>query len=179
MKTSQIILALFIALLTQTTFIGVVTQRMPVDLVLIVVVFAALTNGPSVGLWTGTFSGMLQDILSGGVIGVSGLAKTITGVLVGFIGSQFILGTIGLRLIILVLASIVHALCYLGVYALIEPGMPIVTARMVGLQAILNAVVGVAALAAIRVGPGARERFRRKRRSLSRRWIMSGWTKDV
>ena len=77
MKTSQIAFALFVALLVQTTLVGVVAQQTPVDLVLIVVVFAALAGGPVVGLWTGTFGGLVQDILSGGVIGASGLAKTI------------------------------------------------------------------------------------------------------
>ena len=174
MKTSQIILTMFVALLVQTTLIGMVAQWAPVDLVLIVVVFAALTNGPAVGLWTGTFGGLAQDTLSGSVIGVGGLAKTIVGVLVGFAGSQFIVGTFWHRLAILVAASVIHTLCYVGVYALIDPGAPVASAGVVGLQAVLNAVVGVVALAAVRVAPGVRERFRHGRHSVSRRhWMMS------
>ncbi len=174
MKAGQIALALFVALLAQTTLVGEVAQYAPVDLVLIVVVFAALTSGPMVGLWTGTLGGLVQDILSGGVIGVSGLAKTIAGVLVGFAASQFIVGTFWHRLAILVAASVIHTLCYVGVYALIEPGAPVATAGMVGLQAVLNAIVGVVALAAVRVAPGVRERFRHGRGSMSRRhWRMS------
>ena len=174
MKTSQIAFALFVALLVQTTLVGVVAQQTPVDLVLIVVVFAALAGGPVVGLWTGTFGGLVQDILSGGVIGASGLAKTIAGVLVGIAASQFILGAFWNRLAILVAASLIHTLSYVCIYALIDSGSPVATAGMVGLQALLNAVIGVAALALVRVVPGIRARFSHSRDTVSRRhWMMS------
>ena len=50
-----------------------------VDLVLVVVVYAASESGPMTGLLTGTFAGLVQDALSSGVIGIGGLAKTIVG----------------------------------------------------------------------------------------------------
>ena len=51
-----------------------------VDFPLVVVVFAALSGGPVVGLWTGVAAGLAQDLLSGGIVGVSGLAKSLVGV---------------------------------------------------------------------------------------------------
>jgi hypothetical protein len=61
-----------------------------VDLVLVVVVYVALTSGPATGLLSGTFAGLAQDALSSSVIGIGGLAKTLVGFLAGIIGTQFI-----------------------------------------------------------------------------------------
>ena len=103
MKTTHILVWLALALLVQTTLVPLVAGGgAPVDLVLVVVVFAALNRGPVAGLWTGTLAGLLQDTLSGGIIGVSGLTKTIIGVLVGVTGSRFILGTVWHRLAVLI-----------------------------------------------------------------------------
>lgn len=175
MKTAHIGIALAVALLVQTTLVSaLVGGGAPVDLVFVVVVFAALSRGPVVGLWTGTFAGLLQDALSGGVIGVSGLAKTIVGVLVGVAGSQFIVGTMWHRLVILLAASVINAFCYIGIYALISPGNPVATFGMVGVQALVNAVIGVLAETVVRAAPGSLERVRRGRRSFTRRhWMMS------
>ena len=110
MKASHIWIAVVVALLAQTTIVSALAgDGAPVDLVLVVVVFAALSRGPVIGLWTGTFAGLIQDALSGGIIGVSGLTKTVVGVLVGIAGAQFIVGTIWHRLVILLAASVVHA----------------------------------------------------------------------
>ena len=175
MKTSHIWIALLVALLAQTTIVSVLAGGgAPVDLVLIVVVFAALSRGPVIGLWTGTFAGLLQDALSGGIIGVNGLTKTVVGVLVGVAGAQFIVGTIWHRLVILLTASVVHAFCYIGIYALISPGNPVATLGMVGVQALVNALVGILAEAGVRATPGSLERVRQGRRSPTRRrWTMS------
>lgn len=169
MKTIQIVVLLAVALLVQTTGGGA-----PIDLVLIVVVLAALQRGPIVGLWTGTFAGLLQDGLSGGIIGVSGLTKTITGFIAGVVGSRFILGTIWHRLAVLMAASFMHAFCYLGVYTLIGSEGPAVPISVVAVQATVNGVVGVVAPLVIGAAPGMTDRFRRGRNPLSRRrWIMS------
>lgn len=175
MKTSHIWVALLVALLAQTTIVSVLAGGgAPVDLVLIVVVFAALTRGPVIGLWTGTFAGLLQDALSGGIIGVSGLTKTVVGVLVGVAGSQFIVGTIWHRLVILLTASVVHSFCYIGIYALISPGNPLETLGTVGVQASVNALVGILAEAGVRATPVSLERVRQGRRPSTRRhWKMS------
>ena len=176
MKTTHILIALGLALLAQTTIVPAIAGGgAPVDLVLVVVVFAALSRGPTAGLWTGTLAGLLQDALSGGIVGVSGLAKTLVGVLAGVGGSHLILGTMWHRMAIIIAASFLHSFCYIGVYALISSGSPPVsTMRMVAIQAVVNAIVGVSALAVVRVSPGIFERLRQGRNPLGRRrWIMS------
>ena len=175
MKALHIAVTLAVALLAQTALVPAIAGGgAPVDLVLIVVVFAALPRGPVVGLWTGTLAGLLQDALSGGIIGVSGLSKTAVGVLAGIAGSRFLLGTLWHRLVILVAASFVHAFCYIGVYALIGPSGPVATIEMIAIQAAVNAVVGVLSLVGVRAAPSMLERLRHGRNPMGRRrWIMS------
>lgn len=175
MKTTQIAVALALALLVQTTLApSIAGANPPVDFVLIVVIFAALTRGPVAGLWTGSVAGLLQDGLSGGIIGVSGLTKTIAGVVVGVAASQFLIGTIGHRLAIVLMASMVHGLCYVGVYAVISPGVPVATLDVIAAQAVVNGVVGVLAELGVRLAPAQLERFRIGRRSLTKRhWSVS------
>lgn len=174
MSTARIALALIAALVVQTGFVRVVAgDQAPVDLVLIVVVFAALSRGPIVGLWTGTFAGLLQDALSGGIIGVSGLAKSLTGVLVGIAASQFIIATAWHRLAVLMAATIVSTSCFLGVYLLLGTASSLATVGYVLVQALTNGVVGITLAALIRAAPGAMRRLRQGRSPLGRRhWIM-------
>ena len=175
MKTTYILVWLALALLVQTTLVPLVAGGgAPVDLVLIVVVFAAMNRGPVAGLWTGTVAGLLQDALSGGIIGVSGLTKTIIGVVVGVAGSRFILGTVWHRLAVLVGASFVHAFCYLGIYTLIGPDGPAGPFGIVAVQAAVNALVGAIVPLVAGVTPRISDRFRHGRTPLRRRrWMMS------
>ena len=53
------------------------------DLVLVVVVSAALTSGRETGVLCGVFGGVLQDLLSAGPFGVNTLAKMLVGLCVG------------------------------------------------------------------------------------------------
>jgi rod shape-determining protein MreD len=50
-----------------------------VDVVLVAVVYVALTTGPVGGMLSGTIAGLIQDTLSSGVIGIGSLAKTLVG----------------------------------------------------------------------------------------------------
>src|SRR5690606_7854040 len=61
------------------------------DLVLVAVVFAGLQWGPAAGIVAGAIGGLGQDLISGGIVGISGLAKTPIGLMAGLIGTQFVL----------------------------------------------------------------------------------------
>ncbi len=90
-KAAGVILAVAVALALQTTAARfLVRGSVAVDLVLVVVVYVALTSGPATGLLSGAFAGLVQDALSSSVIGIGGLAKTLVGFLAGIIGTQFI-----------------------------------------------------------------------------------------
>lgn len=174
MKVSGIAVALTAALLAQTVLLRIVLgDQAPVDVVLLVVILAALSGGRIVGLWTGTIAGLLQDLLSGGVVGVSGLAKSVTGVLVGFSRSWFVVDTVWHHLIVFMTASVVHAVCFVGVYMLVHTMQPVTTAFLAS-QVAANGVAGAAVVAIARAVPGAL-RWARLRRDLfrRRRWTVS------
>lgn len=169
-----IALALAGALLAQTAFVRMAAPAgAPVDLVLVVVVLAALARGPLAGLWAGTGVGLLEDMLSGGVVGISGFARSSTGALVGTAGSRFVIGTAWQRFVVIVLASVFHAVCLLGVHALVGAA-PAVTAAFVLRRAAADGLIGVAALVLARASSSAVKRSRRRRAPFaSRRWSMS------
>ena len=62
MRAVGIIFAVAAALAFQQTILTrYVRGTVALDLVLVAVVYVALTSGPVAGLWTGTFAGLLQD----------------------------------------------------------------------------------------------------------------------
>lgn len=144
MKIAGVLAAIAVALALQTTLARfAIGGNTAVDLVLVVVIYAALAGGPVSGLLAGTAGGLAQDALGGGLVGVGGLAKTLVGFVVGIVGAQFIVVQPVPRFVVFFVATLVHAACFYGLYALIEPrGFPVVAALT---QAVGNGVVGVAA----------------------------------
>lgn len=170
MKTAGIILAIVLALVLQTTIARfVVSGTVAVDLVLVVVVYVALSSGSVPGLMTGTIAGLIQDSLSTtGVIGIGGLAKTIVGFVTGVIGTQFNIAEPVARFVVFFAATVVHQAITIGlgtVLGLRTFGMPY--AAVAG-EALGNAVVGVAAFQLTELLPGAVERRRTGRNRLRR-----------
>jgi rod shape-determining protein MreD len=164
-----ILLILGLALALQTTFARYFIGRMTLDLVLVAVVYIALTWGPVAGLFAGTIGGLAQDALSGGVIGIGGLAKTIVGFLTGTVGSQFIVSSAVPRFLMFFGATLVNAACFLGVYALLpDARSTAVPYGQLTLQAAGNGLLGFLVFQAIEGLPGAMQR-RRSRRSYRRR----------
>jgi rod shape-determining protein MreD len=164
-----VVLATALALALQTTLTRfIVRGTVAVDLVLVVVVYAALTTGPVTGLLTGTFAGLVQDALSSGVIGIGGLAKTVVGFLAGIIGTQFIVAQPLPRFVVFFAATVLHAALFIGLYELLDLrtfGTPY--GAVVG-QALGNAIVGVVAFQVAELLPGAMERRRTSRTRIRR-----------
>jgi rod shape-determining protein MreD len=159
-KAVGIILGVIAALALQTTLARYVRGTVAVDLVLVVVVYVALTSGPVAGLLTGTFAGLIQDALTTGVIGIGGLAKTLVGFLAGIIGTQFIVAQSLPRFFVFFCATLLHAAVFIGLYTLLDLrhfGAPY---GAVTRQAAANAAVGVVAFQIVELLPGAVERRR-------------------
>ena len=117
MKTAGVILAIMASVVLQTTLGRFVARgTVAVDLVLVVVVFVALTSGPVTGLLAGTAAGLAQDALSSGVLGIGSLAKTLVGFLTGIIGTQFIVAQPFSRFIVFVAATVLHSMVFIGLY---------------------------------------------------------------
>ena len=169
MRTAGVILAVVAALALQTTLARfLVRGAAAIDLVLVVVVYVALTFGPATGLLTGTFAGLVHDANAHGIIGIGGLAKTIVGFLAGVVGTQFIVANSLPRFVVFFGATVLHAVVFMGLYVLLDVrhfGTPY--AAVAG-QAAANAVVGVVAFQLVELLPGAVERRRAARSRLRR-----------
>lgn len=169
MKAAGVILAVVAALALQTTLARfVVRGTVAIDLVLVVVVYVALTSGPATGLLSGAIAGLVQDALSSPVIGIGGLAKTIVGFLAGVIGTQFIVSQPLPRFVVFFGATIAHAVVFMGLYTVLDIrhfGNP--SAAVAG-QATANALVGVIAFQLVELLPGAVERRRATKTRLRR-----------
>ena len=91
MKALRVALAIVAALFVQTTLSPLLGRAaIGVDLGLVVVVFTGLLMGPSAGLLTGSVTGLVQDAIASGIVGLSGLSKTLVGFGAGVFGTMFI-----------------------------------------------------------------------------------------
>jgi rod shape-determining protein MreD len=162
-KAACVLLAIALALAVQTTLARfTLGGETPVDLVLVVVVYAALVGGPVTGMLGGTVGGLAQDALSAAIVGVGGFAKTLVGFVTGVIGAQFIVTQPLTRFLVFFVATVVHGACFFGVYAIVgSRGGSLPYARVLT-QAVGNGLVGVVAfqIAALLPGLVARRRAR-------------------
>lgn len=166
MKAAGVVVAIALALALQTSLARfLVGGTAALDLVLVVVVYVALTSGPVTGMLAGSAAGIIQDALSSGTIGIGGLAKAIVGFAAGVVGQQFIVTAAFPRFVMFIVATLVHSALFMGMYVLLglkefPSPWPAVFSQAIG-----NAVVGIVGFAIIESLPGAMERRRFKRSS--------------
>ena len=160
-----------VAVLVQVLFSRfTVADRWVFDLVLVGVIYAALQWGPAAGMLAGTIGGLLHDVLSGGIAGVGGLAKTVVGFAAGAIGSQLVVAKPQGRMLIVAAASLLHRFILVGLHAMIEQQPPVVSATVLVSETLINSLIGFVAFQVTESIPGAVSRGRFSRRSsLSRR----------
>jgi rod shape-determining protein MreD len=164
-RTAGVLVAIALALALQTTLARfLVGGTAALDLVLVVVVYVALTSGPTAGMLAGSLAGIIQDALSSGVIGIGGLAKSIVGFLAGVIGQQFIVTAPLPRFVMFLAATAVHAAVFMGLYVLLGLRAFPAPWTAIASQALGNAAVGMIAFTIIEGVPGAMERRRLRRR---------------
>ena len=167
MRAAGALIAIALALALQTTLTRfVVGGSTPIDLVLVAVVYVALTSGAASGMLAGSVAGLIQDALGSttNVIGIGGLSKSIVGFVVGAIGQQFIVTAAIPRLLVFMAATAVHALLFQGLYVAL--GLRTFTSpwAAVATQALGNTVVGMVAFTVVESFPGAMERRRMSKR---------------
>jgi rod shape-determining protein MreD len=163
-KAVGILVAIALALALQTSLARfLVSGTAAIDLVLVAVVYVALTTGPAGGMLAGSAAGLIQDALGSGVIGIGGLAKSVVGFLVGAFGQQFIVTSALPRLVMFVAATALHAAVFMGLYVALGLRTFPNPWKAVGTQALGNAVVGLIAFAIIESLPGIVERRRGRR----------------
>ena len=133
------------------------------DLVLVAVVFAGLQWGPTAGVLAGSAGGIAEDLLSGGVMGVSGLAMTLMGFAAGAIGTQFVLTRPGGRTLVLIVASLGNRLITLALYGVIDQHWPGVLWTAMLTEIGLNALAGLILFQGTTGLPGLLSRRRSQR----------------
>jgi rod shape-determining protein MreD len=161
LRSAAALAAILIAIALQTTLASLVfSGSTAIDLVLIVVVFVAIKSGPVTGLMAGTVAGLIQDSLSSGILGIGGLAKTLVGFLAGVLGSQFIVTAPLPRFLLLLMATALHALIFMGLYTMLNLRQFSSPYPAVAAQALGNAFVGVVVFQLIEWLPGFVDRRR-------------------
>ena len=173
MRALRVLLTVVLALTLQMTLARfAVGGRWVFDLVLVGVVYAALYWGPVAGMWTGTLGGLMQDALSGDVIGLGGFAKTVAGFGAGVAGGQFIVARPFARAGTVAAVTVVHRLIIIGMLAAVDQEWKGVAWAALLMEVGLNATAGFVAFQLTDRLPGAVRQSRERRRpSLSRgRW---------
>jgi len=170
LKLFGAVAALVLALVLQTTLAQVVIRGTgALDLVLVVVIYIALSSGANTGLLAGAAAGLAQDALSSGILGIGGLAKTVVGFVMGMAASQFIVVRALPRFLVFFAGTILHAVVFMGLYELLglrHFGRPY---GGVASQGLANAVVGLVAFQVIEFVPGAMQRRAANRGRVTRR----------
>ena len=164
MRVVWVVAGAMVALALQTTLARfVVRGEVFVDLVLVVVIYAALAMGPVTGLITGTFAGLVQDVLSTGIVGIGGLSKTLVGFLAGVAGTRFIVAQAPSRFVVFFTGTLLHAAVSIGLYeGLGLRDFPAPYAAVIQ-QALGNSLIGVVAFQIEEFLPGAAERRRARK----------------
>jgi rod shape-determining protein MreD len=164
-KTLGALAAIALALVMQTTLDRFVARGGgTVDLVLVAVVYVALTNGPVGGMLAGSLAGLIQDSLAAPIVGIGGLSKAIVGFFAGAFAQQFIVTAALPRLVMFLAATIVHSAVFMGLYVVLNLRAFPSPWRTIASQALGNAAVGMVAFAVIEAVPGVVERRRMARR---------------
>lgn len=166
MKFTSVLLTVVTAV-----FLQVVLARYTVggtwafDLVLVGVVFAALQWGPVAGIVAGTLGGLLQDLLAGEIVGLGGLTKTIVGFIAGVVGTQFLLTRPPAKMVVVLVASVVHRLTMLGLRAAIDQQWLSIAWGAVLAETVINSLCALLIFQVTNALPGVIERQRISRRS--------------
>ena len=172
MKVVALVAAIALSVTVQTAAGGVFDLTfVNIDIPLVVVVLAALSRGPIVGLWAGTLAGFLQDLMSGGLVGVSGFSKSLIGVTIGFLARRLMHTGYGYRILLIILATIMNVVVVGGVYHLVALSIPVVKGVNVFQQGIFNVAVGILIVVASERMPVLWRGIRKRRMMLRiQRW---------
>jgi rod shape-determining protein MreD len=137
--------------------------RFVFDIVLVGGVSAPQAGGG--GMLAGTIGGLLQDVLSGGVVGLAGLVKTLVGYAAGAMGTHFVVAKAHARALIVAVASLVSGLMSAGLQGVIAQSWPRVSWPGMLEAIVINTAVGWLAFQLAESVPGAVARGRSRRRS--------------
>ena len=121
------------------------------DIPLIVVVLLALRRGPEFGCGAGFIAGLLQDLATGGLLGVQALTKAVIGFAIGVLGSRLRVSQPLVQVPGLVLLSVIEGLARFGLLQLFHFPAPFgeLMAYVILPQALYNGFLGAALVLAL------------------------------
>ena len=117
------------------------------DLPLALVVSAALFRGPFYGEIVGFASGLLDDLFSGGRLGIQAFSKVVIGYGIGFIRGRLYSDNFITQLVSGFIATLAHKFITLAHLSILRTDMQFVNIRFTGLilAAIMNSILVMAA----------------------------------
>ena len=130
MRQLTVAILLIVAIALQSALRAVWQPLGFIDFALVLVVYFALQREPLLALITAAAAGLALDLISGppALLGAGGFAKVLTAYAVYFVASRVMLDTTLLRIPVLVCASLIDNLIYVGMHRLLgqRPPMPLV-----------------------------------------------------
>ena len=122
---------------------------LPFDLFLIAVVFVALFRGPMAAQLFGLAAGLVQDVFSGEVIGISAISKTTVAFVIASLRQVVIIKGTPQRTLAFIFATAGDALIIAGVAAAFSLPAGIEPLALM-LRSLVNAAIGVTAVLLLR-----------------------------
>lgn len=114
------------------------------DIPLVVVVMLALQRGPEFGCVAGLVAGLLQDVTTGGLLGVQGLTKALVGYAIGASGARLSATSPLVQVPGLVVLTVAEGLLRFGLLQMFHSPAPLgeLMVYQVLPQALYNGVLG-------------------------------------
>ena len=133
---------LLAVLLLQTTLLELIRFYIKPDLILMLVIFFALLNGIRPGVIFGAVAGLVQDLVFGRFLGLNSLALAITALPVGYLESKVFKENLLVPILVVFLASILHAVLIYSLQYLAGVHLPLAAGARIGImEACFNALV--------------------------------------
>ena len=120
MRILKIALTIVFALLLQLLLPNYLKFFRYIDLPLLVTVYFSLQRSPRLAMSVGLLAGNGGDVVSGGIIGVSGFTKILIGYLISVVSIKFPLDNPLARLAVVAVASAVNTVLFVGLYQMLE-----------------------------------------------------------
>jgi rod shape-determining protein MreD len=124
------------------------------DFFLVMTVYYAVTTRQVSAMLVGAGCGLVQDVLLGTIVGLNGFAKALLAYLIAGLGNKVLLHQTPARLLVLAVASILHAFILFALHQVLgEPAELPGAGRLLG-AALGNAALGALAYRAVRARRG-------------------------
>ena len=174
MRQVTIAILLVVAIALQSALRAIWHPLGFLDLTLILVVYFALQREPLQALIVAAVAGLATDLISGppALLGAGGFSKVIAAYAVYYVASRVMLDTTLLRIPVLLGASLVDNLVYVGMHRLLGQTPPVPFVQSLAYKVIATTVAGTILLYAYDSYFSAKARQRRQftvRRRVARR----------